>query len=179
MKKFTASREIGIDAGHRVTNHGSKCKNLHGHRYTVTATVEGDLETSGTSEGMVIDFGILKLLMMKHIDEPCDHGTILWIKDPLVVTLASPGGAFRREDNSVIDLQVLAGNMSMYPDQARNVWSDVAGKLYIVSFVPTAENLAEHWFCRLNRDLQGGPLRLTSVRVDETPNAYAIYTENA
>ena len=35
--KFIVRRQIGIDAGHRVMTHGSKCRNMHGHRYTIEA----------------------------------------------------------------------------------------------------------------------------------------------
>ena len=35
------TRRIGIDMGHRVPDHGSKCRNPHGHRYEILATCEG------------------------------------------------------------------------------------------------------------------------------------------
>ena len=59
------TREIGIDMAHRVTHHGSKCKNIHGHRYTIHAMVKGPLFESGEQQGMVLDFGFLKEEMMK------------------------------------------------------------------------------------------------------------------
>src|SRR4051812_45172843 len=79
----TIAREIGIDMGHRVTFHGSKCRNLHGHRYTIQATCRGPLFVEGEQQGMVLDFGFLKEIMMKEIDEPCDHGMALWVDDPI------------------------------------------------------------------------------------------------
>ena len=43
---FEITREIGLDAAHRVPDHASKCFHIHGHRYTVFATVEGHLAKS-------------------------------------------------------------------------------------------------------------------------------------
>ena len=79
------TKEIEIDLGHRVTNHKSKCSSLHGHRYKIQAGVNDKIITTmGVSdEGMVIDFGDLKKVMMKIIDEPYDHGFVLWEEDPL------------------------------------------------------------------------------------------------
>ena len=53
------SREISIDAGHRVTEHTSKCRNLHGHRYTIQAWCSGPLFSEGEQGGMVLDFGFI------------------------------------------------------------------------------------------------------------------------
>lgn len=182
MKRFTATREIGIDAGHRVTNHESKCRNLHGHRYTVSMTITGNLQEDGSSQGMVEDFGFMKDLLMQEVDEPCDHGTILWIKDKLVETLSYVDGLraphLRQWDNQPITLDVLRVEFSMYPGSYRMLFGP-HGKLYIVDFVPTAENLAQHWYERIQEQMvkRSPTARLDSLRVDETPNAYAIYSE--
>lgn len=85
--RFSITREIGIDAAHRVPLHGSKCKGLHGHRYTIQAVCTGRLFVGGEQDGMVLDFGFLKDEMMQVIDGPCDHGTILQEGDPLVDVL--------------------------------------------------------------------------------------------
>ena len=33
-----------FDSGHRIPNHKSVCKNLHGHRYAIEVTVKGKEE---------------------------------------------------------------------------------------------------------------------------------------
>lgn len=162
---FSITREIGIDAGHRVTYHGSKCRNIHGHRYTVLATAKGALATSGEEEGMVQDFGFLKNLMMAEIDAPCDHGLILWSKDPLLATL--PGLAVALED-----IEPHLDSLSWLDTQ----WD--GGKLYIVDTVPTAENLARHWFERIAPRIveeTNGRAYLSAITVYETPNCSAEY----
>lgn len=79
------TKEIEIDMGHRVPNHKSKCSNMHGHRYRVEVGVDDKIiATKGASdEGMVIDFGDLKDIMMKCIDAPHDHGFMMYEKDAL------------------------------------------------------------------------------------------------
>ncbi len=73
----TITKQIGIDAGHRVPGHQGKCSSPHGHRYTFTARVEGIPQ----ADGMIVDFGIIKTLMLEHIDEPWDHAMIVWEDD--------------------------------------------------------------------------------------------------
>ena len=34
---------LEFDAGHRIPNHKSNCKNLHGHRYAIEVTVTGPI----------------------------------------------------------------------------------------------------------------------------------------
>ena len=69
--------------GHRVLNHRSICKGLHGHRYKAEICVEGKLiEKSGVSEeGMVIDFSDIKKTAQKLIQEELDHAFMVWDKD--------------------------------------------------------------------------------------------------
>lgn len=76
------TKEIGIDTAHRVYGHKGKCRGWHGHRYTVEVGVDDKLISEGSSEGMVIDFGDLKQIMMEQIDAPLDHTAIYSTKDP-------------------------------------------------------------------------------------------------
>lgn len=84
------TKEIEIDMGHRVTNHKSKCASLHGHRYKIEVGVDDKvITTPGSSdEGMVIDFGDLKEIMVSEIDKKFDHGFVIWEGDILVDIIA-------------------------------------------------------------------------------------------
>jgi len=162
----TITREIGIDMGHRVTNHHSKCQSVHGHRYRIIAECLGLLQTRGSSEGMVVDFGFLKDLMMKEIDTPFDHGLCLWNQDPLVPWMVTN----EYDPDDVREGMALTGAFACT--------TKAAGKVIVVPDVPTAENLARIWFHRLGRkvkDLTQGYARLESVTVWETPNCAAVY----
>ena len=59
------TRRLEFDAGHRIPNHTSQCKHLHGHRYALEVTLSGDLvQQKGVSEqGMVMDFTDVKHTM--------------------------------------------------------------------------------------------------------------------
>ena len=77
------TKQIEIDMGHRVPNHKSKCRNPHGHRYKIEVGVDDKLitESGSSDEGMVIDFGDLKEIMMEKIDAVYDHSYTLWNLD--------------------------------------------------------------------------------------------------
>lgn len=77
-RMISCTRRIEFDAAHRVMQHESKCKNLHGHRYAIEATfASSELDNLGR----VIDFGIVKELLGNWIDENWDHTTILHQND--------------------------------------------------------------------------------------------------
>ena len=75
---ITCTRKIEFDAAHRVMEHRSHCKMLHGHRYIIEATF---VSKSLDQLGMVIDFGVIKEILGGWIDKNWDHNTILNIKD--------------------------------------------------------------------------------------------------
>lgn len=76
------TRRVEFDAGHRIPLHGSKCRNMHGHRYVLNATVVGRVQTSpGADQGMVTDFGDLKSIMMAEVGEPWDHAFLVYHQD--------------------------------------------------------------------------------------------------
>ncbi len=77
--------------GHRVLNHHSKCKNIHGHRYKMEIILEGDLisKKGSSNEGMVIDFGEIKDIALSNIHDVLDHGFMIWDRDKLLVKLFS------------------------------------------------------------------------------------------
>ncbi len=75
---ITCTRRIEFDCAHRIINHESKCKMLHGHRYALEATFLAD---ELDNLGRVIDFGVIKDLLGRWIDDNFDHNTILSIHD--------------------------------------------------------------------------------------------------
>lgn len=84
MDTITCSRRLQWCMGHRVVEHESKCRNLHGHNYVGIFTAQGD----GLDRlGRVIDFGALKARIGAWIDEHWDHRFVLWKNDPLRLAL--------------------------------------------------------------------------------------------
>ena len=141
------TKEIEIDMGHRVPNHKSKCRNFHGHRYRIEVGVDDKVfKTRGTSdEGMVIDFSDLRQIMMEEIDAKYDH-TFTMHNEDIYVPI------FRQ--------------LIIKPHNQR---------INFVPFVPTAENLARHWYELLDPRLRELKIKLNHVKVWETPTSTATY----
>ena len=153
------TKQIEIDMVHRVPNHKSKCKNFHGHRYKIEVGVDDKVITTkgNTNEGMVIDFSDLKHLMMDLIDKNYDHSFVMYKNDIYRELFEQIKSGFVLEN----DEWELKGN---------------ALKIHFVEFIPTAENLAKHWFIMLGYELKQLGIQINHVRVWETPNSTALYT---
>lgn len=168
---YRITRRIGIDAGHRIRLHGSKCRNLHGHRYTIEAVCEAvQLADDGEQAGMVLDFGFLKDEMMNEIDAPCDHGFIAEIGDFGVLEMFAP-----ESQTAEGFMQGLAKAVAE-SGHAATTETRLGTKLYVIGTPPTAENLARHWFERLAPRVEArseGRAKLVKITVWETPNCAA------
>jgi 6-pyruvoyltetrahydropterin/6-carboxytetrahydropterin synthase len=179
MHNFVVTRRISIDAAHRVSTHGSKCRNLHGHRYDIETTcraLTGALHLSGEQTDMVVDFSFLKEEMIRHIEETCDHGLIACIDDVALLETFCPEGRDFAEWIAPLR-RAVAENGNVFTVEAK-----MDTKLYIVGCQPTAERLAEHWFHCLEDAVSArsdGQAELIRVRVWETPNCYADFEKSS
>ena len=74
------TRRLEFDAGHRIPNHNSQCKHLHGHRYTIEITLSGDvITTEGVSEqGMVMDFSDVKHIAKTRVVDAWVSDSFAW-----------------------------------------------------------------------------------------------------
>ncbi|MDR1674236.1 MAG: 6-carboxytetrahydropterin synthase [Oscillospiraceae bacterium] len=63
--------QTAFDSAHFLYGHGGKCRNIHGHRWTVIAGVSSDT----LSDGMVTDFSELKSELNRLADR-LDHRLI-------------------------------------------------------------------------------------------------------
>ena len=77
------TKRVEFDAGHRVPSHKSKCRNAHGHRYVLEVTLGGPiLDIRGQSDdGMIVDFGDLKQIIIDTVAEPFDHAFLVYERD--------------------------------------------------------------------------------------------------
>jgi len=140
---------IQWDMGHRVLNHRSVCKGLHGHRYKAEICVEGDLveKKDASEEGMVIDFADIKKTAQKFIQEELDHAFMVWDKDGELLEF------FKNSDGHkpvIVPFTPTAENVAAY------IFKELKDKFTDV--------------------FQTG-LRLQSVKLWETPSSYALYEE--
>ena len=144
-------RFVETDTGHRVPNHKSKCKHMHGHRYRWEAVIEGDVvQKSGVSEeGMVMDFSDISKILETYIHDIVDHSFIVYENDLLGIEA----------------LEVLG-------DEHRTLK---------VPFIPTAENLAKWAFEQVEPHIvskYGQEIQLVAMNVRETPKSWASWTKD-
>jgi len=66
---YYLSREFIFDAAHKIIDYQGKCEKLHGHTYRLRVTVAGKLG----SDGIVIDFAIIKKVVDETILSKLDH----------------------------------------------------------------------------------------------------------
>ncbi|WP_288380097.1 6-carboxytetrahydropterin synthase QueD [uncultured Massilia sp.] len=83
---LTITRKLEFDAGHRIPDHKSQCRNLHGHRYTLEITLLGEvIDAEGNSDnGMIMDFSDVKTLAKEHLIDVWDHAFLVYEKDDKV-----------------------------------------------------------------------------------------------
>ncbi|QLB21220.1 6-carboxytetrahydropterin synthase QueD [Vespertiliibacter pulmonis] len=73
---FKIAKEFSFDMAHMLDGHDGKCKNLHGHTYTLQVEITGKLHQNGAKSGMVMDYSDLKTTVKTHIIEKFDHAFI-------------------------------------------------------------------------------------------------------
>lgn len=85
------TRRLEFDAGHRIPNHDSQCRHLHGHRYAIEITLSGPVVATpgATDQGMVMDFSAVKAIVQTHIVDRWDHAFLAWRQDLPVVDFLS------------------------------------------------------------------------------------------
>lgn len=76
-------KTIEWDMGHRIPNHRSQCRHLHGHRYRLEVCLQGKLidKANNSSEGMVMDFSEVKTILDREVKVVCDHAFMVWKND--------------------------------------------------------------------------------------------------
>ncbi len=147
---LTITRKLEFDAGHRIPDHRSQCRNLHGHRYVLEITLEGDLvETEGAPDrGMVMDFADVKSLANQHLVDLWDHAFLVFSGDTQVRCF----------------LETLPGHKTVVIDRIPTVEN-----LAAIAFDILANVYDAHY---------GVNLRLHKLRLYETPNCWAEVTRN-
>lgn len=63
------TKEFTFDSAHFLPSYHGKCEDMHGHTYRLQVTVDGPLD----SEGMVVDFAVLKKAVKDKVLSKLDH----------------------------------------------------------------------------------------------------------
>ena len=74
---YLLKTESSFDSAHFLSGYEGQCRNLHGHRWTVSAQICGEkLKEQGPLRGMVTDFSLFKD-DLKKMTEVYDHALIV------------------------------------------------------------------------------------------------------
>ena len=138
------TRRLEFDAGHRIPDHKSQCRHLHGHRYAIEVTLVGDIirQPGDPANGMVMDFSEIKSLAQKHLVDRWDHSFLVYSGDAPVVDFLN---SMPDHKTVVLDCIPTAENLA---ERAFAILDAVY------------------------RDTYGNHLRLEQVRLYETPNCW-------
>jgi 6-pyruvoyltetrahydropterin/6-carboxytetrahydropterin synthase len=139
------TRRLEFDAGHRIPDHKSQCRHLHGHRYAIEITLAGEIirRAGDAANGMVMDFSDVKTLANKHLVDAWDHAFLVYSGDSVVVQF----------------LQSLPDHKTVLLD--------------CIPTAENLAQLAFQILDAVYRDTYGNHLHLQQVRLYETPNCWA------
>jgi len=139
------TRRLEFDAGHRIPDHQSHCRHLHGHRYAIEITLAGDIIQAGGQpmNGMVMDFSEIKSLARASLVDAWDHAFLAYRGDTAVVAF----------------LQTLPEHKTVVLD--------------VVPTVENLAAIAFTLLDAVYDDRYGNRLQLERVRLYETPNCWA------
>jgi 6-pyruvoyltetrahydropterin/6-carboxytetrahydropterin synthase len=139
------TRRLEFDAGHRIPNHASQCRHLHGHRYAIEITLSGEIIRieGAAEEGMVMDFSDVKAIAKTELVDQWDHAFLVY-----------------RGDRAVVEfLATLPGHKTVV--------------LPVVPTAENLAAEAFRILDAAYRDTCGKQLKLQRVRLYETPNNWA------
>ncbi len=109
---YTLKTEQSFDSAHFLAEYNGKCKNIHGHRWTVLVEVMTEnLETDPQLRGMYVDFAQLKDDLKQEVDR-FDHAFIIEegsLKEPTLAALISEDFNIR-----TVDFRPTAENFAKY-----------------------------------------------------------------
>lgn len=139
------TRRLEFDAGHRIPDHKSQCRHLHGHRYAIEITLSGDIirQDGDAANGMVMDFSEVKAIAKAHVVDVWDHAFLVYSGDTPIVEFLKTLPDHR---TVVLDCVPTAENLA---EEAFRILDPVY------------------------RDTYGNHLQLQRVRLYETPNCWA------
>ena len=136
---------LEFDSGHRIPNHKSQCRNLHGHRYVLEITLSGDIikQENASENGMVMDFSDVKAIAKESVVNVWDHAFLVY-----------------QHDKEVLNF------LNSLPDHKTVVFPTVptAENMALEAFRILKSKY---------QDTYGNHLKLEKVRLYETPNSWA------
>jgi 6-pyruvoyltetrahydropterin/6-carboxytetrahydropterin synthase len=136
---------LEFDAGHRIPDHKSQCRNLHGHRYALEITLSGDIinQEKMSENGMVMDFSDVKRIARDSVVDVWDHAFLVYKNDAEVLSFLN---SLTNHKTVIFPTVPTAENMAA-----------------------EAFRILKNQY----KDTYGNHLKLERVRLFETPNSWA------
>ena len=136
---------LEFDAGHRIPDHKSQCRNLHGHRYALEITLSGDIisQENASENGMVMDFSDVKQIARNSVVDVWDHAFLVY-----------------KDDKAVLDF------LNTLPNHKTVIFPSVPTA---ENMAAEAFRILKNQY----KDVYGNHLKLERVRLFETPNSWA------
>jgi 6-pyruvoyltetrahydropterin/6-carboxytetrahydropterin synthase len=135
---------LEFDAGHRIPDHKSQCRNLHGHRYALEITLSGDIikQENASDNGMVMDFSDVKKIARESVVDLWDHAFLVY-----------------KDDKAVLDF------LNSLPNHKTVIFPCVPTA---ENMAAEAFKILKNQY----KDTYGNQLKLERVRLYETPNSW-------
>jgi 6-pyruvoyltetrahydropterin/6-carboxytetrahydropterin synthase len=135
---------LEFDAGHRIPDHKSQCRNLHGHRYALEITLSGDIikQEKASDNGMVMDFSDVKKIARESVVDLWDHAFLVY-----------------KDDKAVLDF------LNSLPHHKTVIFPSVPTA---ENMAAEAFKILKNQY----KDTYGNQLKLERVRLYETPNSW-------
>ncbi len=73
---YRLKTSAAFDSAHFLSGYDGKCKNIHGHHWTIEVEIGGEtLQNDGSQRGMLVDFGDIKK-EVRALADSFDHALI-------------------------------------------------------------------------------------------------------
>jgi len=145
MSKIRITKHFDFESAHALYGYDGKCKNIHGHSYHIYVTVIGTpiFDNEHPKNGMVMDFGDLKVIVKREIVEKFDHAVVLNGNSPH----KELANTINDYSHKVVLVQYQPTSENMLMDFAERIQSQLPQNvlLHSLKLYETANSYAE-WF---------------------------------
>jgi len=145
MSKIRITKHFDFESAHALYGYDGKCKNIHGHSYHIYVTVIGTpiFDNKHPKNGMVMDFGDLKVIVKREIVEKFDHAVVLNGNSPH----KELANTINDYSHKVVLVQYQPTSENMLMDFAERIQSQLPQNvlLHSLKLYETANSYAE-WF---------------------------------
>jgi 6-pyruvoyltetrahydropterin/6-carboxytetrahydropterin synthase len=148
MAKIRVTKRFHFEMAHTLYEYNGLCRNIHGHSYNLEVTLIGNAkkDPGHPTDGMVLDFSILKEIVKTNITQQFDHA--LMVNSLISETQLN----FLKETTSriiVVDFQPTSENIATYIAQILQQHLPSSVLLYSIRLYETVTSFAE-WFASDN-----------------------------